>query len=59
MLVRDLVTTILELAGLLLLVAAAAVYTSRWSAAGALAVAGAGLIGVSYLLTRKGRRRVR
>lgn len=46
---RELVTTVLDLAGLLLLVAAAATLTSRVDPSLGLAVAGGGLLVVSWL----------
>jgi len=45
---RDLVSTLLDLSGLLLLVAAAAIAASRVDPALGLAVAGAGMLGVSW-----------
>ena len=45
---RDLLTTVLELAGLALIVAGVAL----WSIPAALITAGAGLVGVGYLLGR-------
>jgi len=48
--VRDTVTALLEVAGLLLLVAAATVWVWRVTPAAGLAVAGAGLLGVAALL---------
>jgi len=52
-------TAALELAGLLLLVAAAALLVATWSLPGALATAGVGLIAVSGLLTVLSARRRR
>lgn len=51
------VTTVLELVGLLLLVAALAAFVAPVSVPLALVVAGAGLLGVSLLLSRFGTRR--
>lgn len=50
------VTTVLELVGLLLLVAALAVFVAPLSVPLALFAAGAGLLGVSLLLSKAGPR---
>jgi len=50
---RPMITTLLDLAGLLLLVAAAAVLVAAWSLPGALAVAGVGLLAASWLVDRR------
>jgi hypothetical protein len=50
------VTTLLELMGMLLLVSAVTVAVMAWSIAAGLAVAGLGLIGMSALITWKGKR---
>lgn len=47
---RDLITTVLEVAGLVLVDAAAGVAVASWSLPGGMAVAGVGLIGSSALL---------
>ena len=49
---HQLLTSVLDLLGLLLLVAAAAVFVSEWSSPGALATAGVGLLLGSWLLDR-------
>ena len=48
-------TTALDLLGALLLIVAAAVLVWPWSVAGALAVAGAAVLGLSWLADRKAR----
>lgn len=48
---RKVITTALEVAGLLLIVAAAALFVARYTLAGALLTAGVGLIGASALVT--------
>ena len=50
------VTTLLELVGMLLLVCAVTVAVMAWSVPAGLAVAGLGLIGMSALITWKGKR---
>lgn len=51
---HQLVTSVLDLVGLLFLVAAAAVLVFTWtSLPGALAVGGAGLLAVSFLIDRR------
>lgn len=50
-------TTVLELAGMLLLVLALVAWVLPYSAPGALAVGGLGLIGVSWAITRPPRAR--
>lgn len=49
------VTTILELVGMLLLVAAVGVAVGMWSVAAGLGVTGGLLIGMSALITWRGR----
>lgn len=49
---RQLLSTVLDLLGLLLLVVAAAVAVAPYTAPGALAVAGVGLLGVSWISDR-------
>lgn len=51
----DAITTWLELAGALLIVAAAALTVAYWSIPGALACAGVLMIGLSGLLVRRAR----
>lgn len=46
-------TSILDLLGLLLLVAAVAVLVGGWTLPGALGVAGVGLLAVSWLVDRR------
>lgn len=53
---RSLLTTWLDLLGMLLVIAAAAVWVATWSLPAALAVAGIGLLGVSWLVDWRGRR---
>lgn len=50
---RSTITTLLDLAGLLLLVAAAAVFVAAWTIPGALAVAGVGFLSTSWLVDRR------
>lgn len=50
---REVVTSALDLVGLLLLVAAAVVLVWPWSAAGALAVGGAGMLAISLIIDRR------
>ncbi len=52
---RDLITTSLDLLGLLLLVAAVTVLVWPHTVPGALAVAGLGLLGTRWLIDRVGR----
>jgi len=54
--VRDLVTDLLEILGLVLLVAAGTVAAWRVTPSAGLAVGGVGLLGVSALLVRMGKR---
>ncbi|MHB1063539.1 MAG: hypothetical protein ACYC1Z_03435 [Georgenia sp.] len=49
---RDLITTVLDLLGMLLVVAGAAVWVGQWSTAGALTVAGGGLLLSSWVADR-------
>lgn len=49
---RDLISTVLDLVGLLLLVVAGALWTAQWSTPGALAVAGAGVLRVSWIVDK-------
>lgn len=51
--VLALVTSVLDLVGLLLLVLAAAVLTAAWSLPGALAAAGVGVLAVSWLIDHR------
>ncbi|MBN9374894.1 MAG: hypothetical protein J0I40_05785 [Cellulomonas sp.] len=53
------ITDVLDLLGLLLLVAALAVWAWAWHPAAGLAVAGAGLLLVSVVLSRVERRNTR
>lgn len=50
-----LITSLLEFVGLLLLVLAAALAVGAWSLPAGVATAGAGLVALSWLITRKGR----
>lgn len=56
---RNHLTTVLDLIGMVLLVVAASLLVAQWSTPGAVAVAGAGLIGVSWVVDhqQKGGRR--
>lgn len=56
---REHLTTVLDLLGMILLVAAGALFVAQWSTPGAVALAGAGLVGVSWVVDhqRKGGRR--
>ncbi len=51
---RRAITTVLDLVGLLLIVAAAALVVSFWSIPGAVGSAGAGVLAVSWLIDRRG-----
>ena len=51
------VTTVIEIAGALLLIAGAAVWVAGFSVPAALAVAGVGLIGLSFLVSVLGGRK--
>ena len=46
------ITTILDLAGLVIVLVAAALFVGAYSLPGAVAVFGAGLLGISWLLDR-------
>ena len=52
---RHIVTDVLDLAGLLLLVAAAVVSVWPWSVPAAVLLAGVGLLGISYLIDHRSR----
>lgn len=53
------VTTVLELAGSLILIVAAGLYVSQWTLPGSLAVVGVSLIVLSLLMTWLSNRRAR
>lgn len=50
---HQIVTSLLDLVGLLFLIAAVAVFVATWSVPGALAVAGAGLLVASFLIDHR------
>lgn len=50
---RAVVTSLLDLVGLLLVVVAVAVLVWPWTIPGAFAIAGAGLLGISWLIDRR------
>lgn len=54
---KAITTTVLELAGMLLLVLAPVAWALPYTIPGALAVGGVGLIGVSWAITRPSRAR--